>query len=384
MIIPELTMGGAQNSFARLAWVLSKEFTVVPIVFDEGLTSFYKLPQDVISLGTRPANGKIQKLFNLIKRIRNFSKLKNEISPIACISFLEGADYLNVLTKKKELVVLSVRGSKLHDPNMHAYFFSLRKKILIPFLYKRADSIVTVNKGIKEELINHFNIRADRIHVIYNYIEEVMNCDKISNLSVIPNNPYLLYSGRLAHEKGIYGIINVYSSLLKFVPKLQLVLLGNGPEEMRITSFAKSLNLSVGQNPNDQVFLAGSKQNTSVYIKNSVACLLNSVSEGFPNAMAESLLLGKLVVTSDCPYGPKELFELGEGKDIVSKPFAIETGGGFLLPTIHIETENLWLDSILQIIQKRKSFDEKFRKRFMKRTSEKVFLDSWKKTLHYE
>lgn len=382
MLIPELTMGGAQNSFARLAWSLSKEFTVIPIVFDEGLNSFYKLPQDVLSLGTKPAKNKIQKLLNLLKRIRSLSKLKNEISPIACISFLEGADYLNVLTKRKELVVLSIRGSKLHDPNMHAYYFRLRINILIPFLYKKADSIVTVNKGINQELIDQFDIEAKKIHVIYNYIDKNSIDNVATDQSVIPTNPFLLFSGRLAHEKGIYGIIKVYSSLLESFPELRLILLGDGPEKDKLISFAKELNLSVGQHETDNICFVGSKLNTNLYVEQATASLLNSVSEGFPNSMAESLLKGKFIVTSDCPYGPRELFELGEGKEIVGKRYPIETRGGILLPPISEATEGLWVNSILQVIRDKRVCDIDFRNRFSEKTSEKVFLVNWKKALH--
>jgi glycosyltransferase involved in cell wall biosynthesis len=244
MLIPELTMGGAQHSFARLAWALSVDYTIIPVVFDEGSNPFYLMPAEIRNLGTKLAQNNFSKILNAIKRFIELRKLKKNIQPIACISFLEGADYLNVLTKQKEKVIISIRGSKVHDPNMHAYMFVLRSKLLIPYLYKRADKIVTVNRGIQQELTEYFKLDADKIETIYNYIDNAN--DSSQQIISLPPSPYMLYSGRLAHEKGIAGIVKVFASVIKEIPELKLILLGDGPEKNNIIQYAHKYQLTIG------------------------------------------------------------------------------------------------------------------------------------------
>lgn len=376
MLIPELTMGGAQHSFARLAWALSIDYNIIPLVFDEGSDPFYLMPAEVRNLGTKPSNSFISKIINATKRFIKLRRFKKSIQPTACISFLEGADYLNVLTKQKEKVIISIRGSKVHDPNMKAYLFALRSKLLIPFLYKRADQIVTVNKGIQNELVNYFNLDVNKIKTIYNYIDKIDNSSNQNHS--LPQVPYILYSGRLAPEKGIIGLIKVFSSITKEIPDVKLVLLGDGPEKNNIIQCAQTYKLTIGKEIDNQIVLVGNVRHTYTYIKNASVTVLNSVSEGFPNAMAESLLAGKRVVASDCPYGPREIFALGEVQEIIEKQYPIETGGGTLLPPVDESSLMLWVKSICTIVNEKKYCDELFVKRFKEKTSQENFINNWK------
>ena len=44
----------------------------------------------------------------------------------------------------------------------------IEKFLLIPWLYPLSYRIVSVSKGVKEELISYFGIKNDKINVIYN------------------------------------------------------------------------------------------------------------------------------------------------------------------------------------------------------------------------
>ena len=55
------------------------------------------------------------------------------------------------------------------------------------------------------------------------------------------------------------------------------------------------------------------KKNPYPYIKLSDALILSSKYEGLPNVLLEALTLGKPIISSDCPTGPKEILLNGKG-----------------------------------------------------------------------
>ena len=64
------------------------------------------------------------------------------------------------------------------------------------------------------------------------------------------------------------------------------------------------------------------------YIKQADIFILSSKFEGLPNVLLESIALKKMIISSDCPTGPKEilirgkgglLFKVGDYKDLSKK-----------------------------------------------------------------
>ena len=55
------------------------------------------------------------------------------------------------------------------------------------------------------------------------------------------------------------------------------------------------------------------KDNPYPYIKKSNIFLLSSKFEGLPNVLLEAITLNKFVISSDCPTGPSEILDNGQG-----------------------------------------------------------------------
>jgi len=176
LIIPEMTMGGAQRSMAKLSIELAKYHRVWLLVFNE-MNIAYPYGGELLSLDVAPKKGIVGKALSFLSRVSRVKALKTKLQIDISISFLEGADYINILSKRKEKVIISIRGSKQHDENMLKTLYYLRTKVLIPKLYRRADWIVTVNKGIADELLTAFRINETRIKTIYNFddVDEIRN-----------------------------------------------------------------------------------------------------------------------------------------------------------------------------------------------------------------
>ena len=62
----------------------------------------------------------------------------------------------------------------------------------------------------------------------------------------------------------------------------------------------------------DTVFLLGKKMNPYTWLKNSTLFVHSSKREGFPAVLLEGLASRKMVISSECNTGPKEV--LGAGK----------------------------------------------------------------------
>ena len=55
------------------------------------------------------------------------------------------------------------------------------------------------------------------------------------------------------------------------------------------------------------------KNNPYPYIKKSNIFLLSSKFEGLPNVLLEAITLNKFVISSNCPTGPSEILDNGQG-----------------------------------------------------------------------
>jgi len=152
LVITNLSFGGAQNSFHKLSNELSKRHNLINVVFSKENIGNYQFSSQLLDLDKGGSSGALSKAHNFLRRIIALKKIKREHKIDVTISFLEGADYVNILSKNKETLILSIRGSKLNDPNIKGFLGWVRIKVLIPVLYKFADHIVVVTKDIKKEI----------------------------------------------------------------------------------------------------------------------------------------------------------------------------------------------------------------------------------------
>jgi glycosyltransferase involved in cell wall biosynthesis len=318
MIIPEMSMGGAQRSLAKISYELRKKHDVWVAVFNRNHTIAKAYQSDLLSLDVETGSGFLIKAKAFVFRVIRLRTLKKRLRIDVSISFLEGADYINVLSRIGDRVILSIRGSKLHDENMHRAGFSWRRR-LIQYLYRRADTIVCVNYGIADEMLEYYSIKNVPIRTIYNFydieaIQHLANQQLPQAVQNLYSEQTLIMSGRLAREKGHYFVVQLFAELRKQHKKLRLILVGDGLETEPIIRFAESLDLIIAYTDNElsyrsnpDIYITGDQENVFSYLKRGTLYILNSSSEGFPNGLAEAMICGLPVLSADCPYGPREI-----------------------------------------------------------------------------
>ena len=364
MILPEFGYGGAEKSFSSLSIELARDYNVKIVVFNLKQVPVYAIGGEVLSLNTYSSNNWFIKLHNLHKRVKQLREFKKQLKPAVSISFLEGADYINILSSKEETTVLSIRGSKLFDQNISSLTGFIRKRILIPYLYLKASHIITLSKGIEEELLETYpGLKKSRVDTIYNFIDEqkviTMANEVLSKKWAAFFDKYkvILISSRLAVEKGIHLFLPVFAEIAKQLTDIRLVIIGDGEYLELIQQKCRELSLTYDDiiDPNapsnTKVSFLGYQSNPFKWIRNSDIFVSASLHEGFGNSILEASICGATIIASDCPYGPREIIAKRSFKENIDYPY--QTNKSFLLPIISdFKTSELWIQTILNILTK--------------------------------
>ena len=320
LVIPNLGFGGAQRVFHDHSLELGKKYKVYECVFNKEDGVAFPTDNELLDLQVPGGKNAFFKIYYFLLRCYRLKELKQNYKIDVCISHLEGADYVNILSKGKEKTILCIHGSKLHDLNITGFTGWLRKKILMPFLYNIPDKIITVSRDINAELIVGFGVNPSKIRTINNFF----NLQEITAKADEPlrefqelfdNYTTVITSGRLALQKNQAPLLYVYSELLKQVPA-KLVILGDGELRNELLTYSQQLGLRtfriwenigwVDYNKFDVYFL-GFQKNPFQFIRSATVFAFPSSWEGFPMALCEAMTCGVPVVTTDCPTGPREI-----------------------------------------------------------------------------
>lgn len=313
IVIPDLAGGGAQRAAAKLSCVLSEGNHVKIVLFQDRKVE-YEYGGELVQLES-PLSRKHSTLPQLFLRIRKLGQFKRSHHIFASISFKEGASLVNILSKKQDRVIVSVRTAHYVEK------YSLRERLrlrLIYGLYNRADKIVTVSKLLEKEMVTKYGISKDKIEVIYNHydvekIRELARAPIEPELTSLFNGPVLITAGRLVFQKGHWYLIRAFSEVLKEVPNAKLVILGKGELEEDLRTLIRDLDLQ------ESVHLLGYRNNPFAYISRSSGFVMPSLYEGFPNALCEAMACGVPVISADCKSGPREILSPLTPFDLVTQ-----------------------------------------------------------------
>ncbi len=102
---------------------------------------------------------------------------------------------------------------------------------------EQADAVIAVSSAMKRDILRCYpSVSAERVHVIYNGIdpEELVpnyGTDQLALHGVDPSRPYVLFVGRITHQK---GIVHLLEAARHFVAGAQLVLCAGEPDTAEI------------------------------------------------------------------------------------------------------------------------------------------------------
>lgn len=368
MIIPNRGLGGAQRAFHDHGVALREYYDVTEVIFNEDEPDLYPSGNPVHSLGVPGGGGVVAKVQNFYQRVERLRALKKELACDVAISHLEGADYVNLLSKGREKIILLIQGSKVHDGEIKGALGLLRKRLFMPWLYQRADKVVTVSRDIIPEMIEAFGVPNSKLSAINNSFEvEKVRQRSLELLepamqAIYAAAPILVTSGRLAIQKNQAPLLDIFARLLKRQPA-KLVFIGDGELRQELVQHAQHVGLRVYQawqadqalTPDFDVYFIGLQNNPFKYIRPAQVFVFPSAWEGFPLALGEAMTCGVACVTTDCPTGPREMLAPQSATPAQPIQQAEWTEYGVLMPMLNnpatlAASEAVWVETISQLL----------------------------------
>ncbi len=320
-----LVSGGAEKTLREIAWYFNTHpeyriHTSIAVVYDdraahEALDG--TVETHVLNTASAPGDSRMKKLRNVIRQIGEFRRLKTDLAPDICVSFLPGADIINVLSGTRVKKVVSVRSQESH------FAEKAGKKIYVRTAYILCDYITAASEAIKRDIVSFFHADGNKIAVIPNWAAVPEDQDSIQDpqafdryLRFIAGRKTIISVGRLHPVKGQVHLLRAFSAVADEEPQTVLVFVGDGPEKERLVSLTESLGLS------ERVFFAGDRRPPYAYMKKADVFVLPSNVEGMPNVILEAMLCGLPVIATRC--GAEEL--LGEEeRGVLTAPCASYT-----------------------------------------------------------
>ncbi len=172
-------------------------------------------------------------------------------------------------------------------------------------LLPKNQKIIAVSKGVADDLVRHFDIPEDRVEVIYNPvvvpdIHELAAATPATPLFDEAPGPLIMAAGRMTAQKDFPTLVRAFGILAER-RSCRLAILGDGEKKKELLAMAGRMGL------NDRIRLPGYVMNPYQYMARADVFVLSSAWEGFGNVVAEAMALGIPVVSTDCPYGPREI-----------------------------------------------------------------------------
>jgi len=174
---------------------------------------------------------------------------------------------------------------------------------LIKKYYSRFDMIICQSDYMKQDLVKHYRISADKAMVIHNATEETLT-DPIQSGKQNAGRVYKFITvARLSEEKGIERLIHAVGLLS--IP-FAYYIIGEGSKRDKLQELIDELQLG------NKVFLVGQKNDPFSDMEEVELFLMGFYFKGFPNVLLEAGAHGIPVVAFNVPGGIAEIIKENE------------------------------------------------------------------------
>jgi len=340
-----LRMGGLERVLIEVLQTIDKEKFDIYLVIDDdcGKENIFEkdIPKDIPYFFLKPEkliretekykekkkNIIYKLMYNLMMEkenkvmYRNMQKILKDIGKIdVIVDFDAGASkYIEKLDIKKKIVWIhnSIPNLKKKESKIKRFGKRLEKY----------DRVVAICDEMKEEIENIYPNLKGKVSRIYNpfnfeRIEKLMEDERelTKEQKKMLNEDYCIAIARLDNvQKDFLTLVRAYKFVKESGIQDKLYIIGDGPSKEEIINEIKKLSLE------ENIKLIGLSKNPYIWLKNSKLFVHSSKYEGLPTVLIEALICNKMIISSNCPTGPKEilknencgkLFEVGNIKEL--------------------------------------------------------------------
>jgi len=184
----------------------------------------------------------------------------------------------------------------------------LAYKITLKSAIKKADKIIAVSQNTKKDLQRIFQLKGNKIEVIYNGVSKPRKDQKNLKREILKkkyhiDQDYLLYVGRFAPHKNVHRLIEAFNLLTK-KNKIDYQLVLVGPKDKEYSRLKKLVDQ---YKLNKRVIFTGviSSKDLPLFYQNAYLFISPSLYEGFGLPILEAMSYGLPVVCSNASSIPE-------------------------------------------------------------------------------
>ncbi|MGS0748358.1 glycosyltransferase [Halpernia sp. GG3] len=348
-ILPDLETGGAERIVTTIANHLPREKFEPKIMLlrkEGAYLDFLKEDIEIIDL-------KIQRIRNSLIPI--LKEIKRRKPDLVFSGFGEVNAYLALFIKlfpKTKFIARETNVVSRHVTKKEIKFFYK--------FYNNYQKIICQSDDMKDDLIENFNIKNEKLIKINNPVDFEFINEKLEN-AVKPDtfsNDFknVVAIGNLSARKGFDNLLKVFSHL-KY-EKIQLHILGDGRDAALLNQMKSDLNL-------ENVIFHGQQKNPYQFLKFADLFVLSSRYEGFPNVLLEAGACGTYSLVNNCKGGITEIIQPKINGEICD-----------------IENHKLFAEKIIEVLKEmhdeeliKNSIKSRFSKNYILKKYEDVFLE---------
>lgn len=313
LIISTLQRGGAERCAADLSVIFTQKGFRVFIFTDLSYSVEYEYAGKLIDYKCTLGNDdKAKKQNPLSKKVNELQELKSKYNIDIAISFMQAANYFNILSKYKEKVILTTHSVNSeyakYDKSVFWSDDTFRE------LYQYSDLITFPSDFCREDWLEHYGDKNDITRTIYNpvHMMSVEENDKKENI--------VMAIGRMHSVKRQWHLIKAFKLVKDMCPDSRLIILGDGELRPALEAIVSRLHLE------NDIEMPGNVEDVRQYLEKAKVFAMTSRCEAMPCSVLEALSAGVPVVSCDCPGGIREELGISDVPKNISEPIIGECG----------------------------------------------------------
>ena len=330
IMIDSLEGGGAEKVAKIISdYLLQRGNQVFLFILAKKGKGAYQLSGEIVFFEEIPVRtncGRAVFFEDLFRAGRKIKRIKKRFHIESTLSFMEKANMLNVLSRGRDRVIISIHTILSVRKELTGQFYDRQN---LHFLYSKADRIITLSQDGRRELTEYYALPSDRVTVLPNPIADYLF--DTEDKPWIYGSKCIVTVARLDPVKQQDHLIRAFSKVVEKYSDACLILCGQGLLEGYLRGLTR--NLSIENN----VIFPGFTREVPYFLSHARAFVLTSECEGFPLSMLEAMHNGTPVIASAMPGGMNDILQSDEmatdlPRDIFSELVAFQQRGVHFSP----------------------------------------------------